>query len=107
MIAYITELNEQNYNDFTKEGLVLVDVWAPWCGPCRMISPIIDQISSEYQGKLSVGKMNADDNRESVSELGVRSIPTIILYKNGEEVERKVGSVNKQQITDLINNHLN
>jgi thioredoxin 1 len=107
MVAYITELNNDNFESFKENQLVLVDVWAPWCGPCRMISPIIDQISSEYQGKLSVGKMNADDNREAVSELGVRSIPTIILYKNGEEVERKVGSVNKQQIIDLINNHLN
>ena len=52
MIAYITELNEQNYNDFTKEGLVLVDVWAPWCGPCKVIGPIVDQVSSEYVGQL-------------------------------------------------------
>jgi thioredoxin 1 len=102
MIAFITELNEENFKDFTENDLALVDIWAPWCGPCRMISPIVDEISNEYQGKLSVGKMNADDNRDTVSELGIRSIPTLLLYKNGEIVDRLVGGVDKQKIVDLI-----
>ena len=88
MVAYITELNEQNYKTFTEGELVLVDVWATWCGPCKMISPIVDEISSDYQGRLSVGKLDADANRETVTELGVRNIPTILLYKNGEIVDK-------------------
>ena len=107
MIAYITELNEQNYNDFTKEGLVLVDVWAPWCGPCKVIGPIVDQVSSEYVGKLSVGKLDADGARDLVQELGIRNIPTLLLYKNGEIVERNTGMVNKEKIEELVNTHLN
>jgi thioredoxin 1 len=107
MVAFITELNEENYKKFTESGLVLVDVWAPWCGPCKLISPIIDQISADFQGRLSVGKLEADNSREIVSELGVRSIPTLILYKDGQEIERKVGSINKGQLEDLINQYLN
>lgn len=106
MIAFITELNEENFKTFTENELVLIDIWAPWCGPCRMISPIVDEVSSEYQGRLSVGKMNADDNRDTVSELGIRSIPTLLLYKNGEIVDRLVGGVNKQKIVDLIEQYI-
>jgi thioredoxin 1 len=106
MIAFITELNEENFKSFIESELVLVDVWAPWCNPCRMISPIVDEISNEYQGRLSVGKMNADDNRDIVSDLGIRSIPTLLLYKNGEIVDRLVGGVNKQKIVDLIEQYI-
>jgi thioredoxin 1 len=107
MIAYITELNTTKYNDFIKEGIVLVDVWAPWCGPCKQISPIVDQISNDFQGKVTVGKLNADDARDILSELGVRNIPTILLYKNGEIVERSVGMTTKEKLTELIETHLN
>ena len=117
MIAYITELNEQNYKSFTESGLVLVDIWATWCKPCVTISPIIDQISSEYHDlpqwrstvyrRLSVGKLDADGARELISELGVRNIPTLLLYKDGEIVERNTGMVTKEKIEELISNHLN
>lgn len=106
MVAYITELDNNNWETFKNGELVLVDVWAPWCGPCKLISPIIDEISNEFQGKISVGKLEADNNRDIVSELGVRSIPTILIFKNGEEVERKVGSSNKAQLVELIEQHL-
>jgi thioredoxin 1 len=113
MVAYITELNTDNYQTFvSKEGLVLIDVWATWCNPCRMISPIIDEVSSEYLGKVSVGKLDADANREIVTELGVRNIPTILLFKNGElvkdengTVEKLVGAINKQKLVDFIDKH--
>jgi thioredoxin 1 len=107
MVAYITELNEENYDNFTKENLVLVDIWANWCNPCRVISPIIDQVSSDYVGKLSVGKLDADIARDLLTKLGVRNIPTLIIYKNGEIVERNTGMVTKEKVEELINNHLN
>ena len=106
MVAYITELNKENYNTFVGSNLVLVDVWAPWCGPCKMISPIVDEISSDYQGRLSVGKLDADSNRETITELGVRNIPTILLYKNGEIVDKSTGVVTKQKLVEMIDKHL-
>lgn len=108
MIAYITELNEQNYNDFTNSGLVLVDVLTTWCGPCKVVGPLVDQISSEYKEKgLTVGKLDADEAKDLVRELGIRNIPTLLVYKNGEIVERNTGNVTKEKIEELINNHLN
>jgi thioredoxin 1 len=107
MIAYITELNEQNYKSFTENGLVLVDIKAEWCNPCKVIGPLVDQISSEYHGQVSVGKLDADGARDLISELGVRNIPTLLLYKDGEIVERNTGMVTKEKIQELITNHLN
>ena len=108
MIAYITELNEQNYNDFTNNGLVLVDIKTSWCGPCKVVGPLVDQISSEYKEQgLNVGKLDADEAKDLVRELGIRNIPTLLLYKNGEIVERNTGNITKDKIEELIKNHLN
>lgn len=108
MIAYVTELNTENTKDFTNsQGVVLVDVWAPWCGPCKMISPIVDEISNDYFGKVKVGKLEADSNRDMVMEMGIRSIPTLIVYKDGQEVERTTGAINKQKLSEMLENHLN
>ena len=106
MVAFITELNEENYKPFTEKGLVLVDVKAEWCGPCKVIGPIVDRISSEYYGKLTVGKLDADGARDLVQELGIRNIPTLLLYKDGEIVERNTGMITKEKFEDLVNNHL-
>ncbi len=106
MVAYITELNEQNYKSFTETGLVLVDIKAEWCNPCKVIGPFVDQISSDYQGRLSVGKLDADGARDLISKLGVRNIPTLLLYKDGEIVERNTGMITKEKIEELINNHI-
>jgi thioredoxin 1 len=107
MIAYITELTDENYKGFvSKDGLVLVDVWASWCNPCKLISPIVDEISNDFNEKVSVGKLEADKNRETLAELEVRNIPTILLYKNGEIVDKSVGAVSKEKLTEMINNHL-
>lgn len=106
MVAYITELNGENYDEFVKEGIVLVDIWATWCGPCKMISPIVDQISSDYVDQIKVGKCDADANRDKVMELGVRNIPTIFFYKDGQIVESTHGAVTKKKLTEIIDNLL-
>jgi thioredoxin 1 len=107
MATNAVELTPSTYEDFIKNEYVLVDVWAPWCGPCRQISPIVDQISLDFMDQLHVGKLNADENRDILVELGVRNIPTLILFKNGEIVERSTGMTTKEKLAELINTHLN
>ena len=107
MTTNAVELTPSTYGDFIKNDLVLVDVYAVWCGPCRQISPIVDQISLDFMEKLQVGKLNADDNKDILVELGVRNIPTLILFKNGEIVERSSGMTTIEKLTELINSHLN
>ncbi|WP_392505801.1 thioredoxin [Rickettsia sp. 2024-CO-Wats] len=82
---------------------VLVDFWAEWCGPCKMLAPIIDEISKELQGKVKVLKMNIDENPNTPSEYGIRSIPTIMLFKNGEQKDTKIGLQQKNSLLDWIN----
>jgi thioredoxin 1 len=107
MTTNAVELTTTTYEDFIKNEYVLVDVYAVWCGPCRQISPIVDQISLDFMEKLQVGKLNADDNKDILVELGVRNIPTLILFKNGEIVERSSGMTTIEKLTELINSHLN
>ena len=85
---------------------VLVDFWAAWCGPCRMVGPIIDELSNEYDGKAVVGKVDVDSNQEFAAKYGVRNIPTVLLFKNGELVDRKVGVSPKQVYSDAIDSAL-
>ena len=106
MVSYITELNEQNYDSFVEKGIVLVDIKTNCCGPCKVLSPIVDEVSSDYFGQITVGKLDADTSREIITKLGVRNIPTLILYKDGEIVEKNVGMITKEGIKDLIDNHL-
>ena len=84
------------------EKPVLVDFWAAWCGPCRMVGPIIDELSNDYDGKAIVGKVDVDSNQEFAAKYGVRNIPTVLLFKNGELVDRKVGVSPKQVYADAI-----
>ena len=94
------------FQTINKFPLMLVDFWAPWCGPCRMISPIIDQIGKDYLGKLVVGKMNVDENPLIARQFSISSIPTLILFKRGKEVNKVIGSVSKNKIDEMVKMHL-
>ena len=85
---------------------VLVDYWAEWCGPCKMIAPILDEVAGTYQGKLQIAKMNVDENRESPAKFGIRGIPTLMLFKDGQLAATKVGAMSKAQLTAFIDQQL-
>lgn len=85
---------------------VLVDYWAEWCGPCKMIAPILDEVAGTYQGKLTIAKMNVDDNREVPAKFGIRGIPTLMLFKDGQLAATKVGAMSKAQLTAFIDQQL-
>lgn len=105
LIKHISDTSFEE--DVLKSGVpVLVDYWAEWCGPCRMIAPILDEVSSTYEGKLQIAKMNVDDNREIPAKFGIRGIPTLMLFKNGELAATKVGALSKAQLTAFIDQQL-
>jgi thioredoxin 1 len=85
---------------------ILVDYWAEWCGPCKMIAPILDEVSTAYEGKLQIAKMNVDENREIPGKFGIRGIPTLMLFKNGQLAATKVGALSKAQLTAFIDQQL-
>ncbi len=100
-------LDDSNFaQTINKYPLLLVDFWAPWCGPCRMMSPIIDQVGKEYIGKLVVGKVNVDENPHISGQFGISSIPTLILFKRGQVVNNIIGSVSKGRIDEMVRMHL-
>jgi thioredoxin 1 len=100
-----------NDNDFNEQVLeaqlpVLLDFWAEWCGPCKMIAPLLDTIAEEFAGKLTVAKLNIDESPATPQKYGVRGIPTLMLFKNGEIEATKVGALSKVQLVEFINAHL-
>jgi len=105
MALEITDLTFDNIV-LQSDKPVLVDFWAAWCGPCRMVGPIIDELSKEYDGKAVVGKVDVDNNQEFAAKYGVRNIPTVLLFKNGELVDRKVGVSPKQVYAEAIESAL-
>ena len=102
------EFTDANFQEVAieKEGLAVVDFWAEWCGPCKMIGPVIEELATDFEGKVTVGKMNVDSNKDIPMKYGVRSIPTILILKNGELVDKHVGVTSKQALADKINAHL-
>ena len=85
---------------------VLVDYWAEWCGPCKMIAPILDEVAGTYQGKLQIAKMNVDENREIPAKFGIRGIPTLMLFKNGNVEATRVGALSKSQLTAFLDSNI-
>ncbi len=104
-IAYVTD-DTFEAEVVNAEGPVLVDYWADWCGPCKMIAPILDEIADEYEGKLKVAKLNIDENPATPPKFGIRGIPTLMLFKNGNVEATKVGAVSKSQLSAFIDSNL-
>ena len=104
----ITHTSDANFSaDVLEAGTpVLVDYWAEWCGPCKMIAPILDEVSKDYDGKLRIAKMNVDENRDVPAKYGIRGIPTLMLFKDGQLAATKVGALSKAQLTAFIDSHL-
>ncbi|MDF1875918.1 thioredoxin [Sulfurimonas sp. SAG-AH-194-I05] len=97
------ELTSSDFEATLSEGVSLVDFWAPWCGPCRMIAPIIEELAEDFEGKAKICKVNTDDEQEIAVKFGIRSIPTIMFFKDGEMVDQVVGAQSKQALADKIN----
>ncbi|WP_339228321.1 thioredoxin [Oceanobacillus sp. FSL K6-2867] len=101
----IKHVSDQNFAEETSKGLVLVDFWAPWCGPCKMIAPVLEEIDGEMEEKVQIVKLDVDENQETAGKFGVMSIPTLLMFKDGNVVDQVVGFQPKEALADLINKH--
>ena len=100
------EITDANFDETIKSGVTLVDFWAPWCGPCQMQGPIVDKIAEEYEGRAVVGKLNVDDNADTAANFGVMSIPTLILFKDGEKVEQFTGVQSEDKLKTALDTQM-
>ncbi|KZR58297.1 thioredoxin [Pseudobacillus badius] len=101
----IVKATDQNFNDETASGLVLADFWAPWCGPCKMIAPVLEELDAELADKVKIVKIDVDENQETAGKYGVMSIPTLILFKGGQPVDKVIGFQPKEALAELVNKH--
>ncbi|RIX50982.1 thioredoxin [Paenibacillus nanensis] len=99
-------MTKENFNQQVESGVTLVDFWAPWCGPCKMQLPIVEELSTELEGTATIGKINVDEEPELASQFGVMSIPTLILFKDGQPVDKMVGLQSKDALKAKISNQL-
>lgn len=108
MSEHIHHVTDTNFKSEVLESSVpvLVDYWAEWCGPCKMIAPILDEIAKDYAGKLKIAKLNIDENQKTPGEYGIRGIPTLMLFKGGNVEATKIGAVSKSQLTAFIDSNL-
>lgn len=108
MSEHLLAVTDQSFEQQVLKATVpvLVDFWAAWCGPCKMIAPILEEIAPEYEGKLTIVKMDVDQNSQMPAKYGVRGIPTLLLFKDGELVATKVGALSKSQLKAFIDSHL-
>ncbi|EST13514.1 thioredoxin [Sporolactobacillus laevolacticus] len=102
----ISQVNDANFADETSKGLVLADFWATWCGPCKMMAPVLDEVDSELADNLKIVKLDVDENQATASKYGVMSIPTMFLFKNGEVVDKVVGFQPKEALAERIKQHI-
>ena len=108
MAGFVNEVNDSDFqgNVLSADKPVLVDFWAAWCGPCRMIAPAVEAVAEQFNGKASIYKMDVDNNMDTPSRLGIKGIPTLILFKSGQEQERIVGAVSKDAIAKLVEKYV-
>ncbi len=102
----IVKITDDTFKNEISNGLVLVDFWAPWCGPCKMIAPVLEEINEEMGDQVKIAKLNVDDNQVTTAEYGVMSIPTLLVFKDGEVVEKVIGFQPKENLVEVLSNHL-